>query len=208
LKYISKQKFFGLCLVLTLLFSLSITYAKSISRDISNSVLRLHILANSNSDADQNLKLAVRDRILKEAGHLFEGANSADDAVSVADKNLNTIIKIAKDEIKRQGFDYPVNAEIGNFAFPTKSYGDITLPSGKYRALRIKIGNAAGENWWCVMYPPLCLTDGILSCTDDTKNHLKSNLSAEEYRLITKEQSGAIPVEIRFKLIEVIQNIF
>lgn len=208
MKYISKQKLFGLCLVLTLLFSLSITYAKSVGRDISSCVLRLHILANSNSAADQSLKLAVRDRILSEAGHLFENTKSSDDASAVATENLATITKIAEDEIRHQGFDYSVRAEIGNFAFPTKSYGDITLPSGKYRALRIKIGNAAGENWWCVMYPPLCLTDGILSVSDDAKNNLKSNLSAEEYRLITQEQSGTIPVEIRFKLIEVIQNIF
>ena len=208
LRYINKQKLFALFLILTLFFSLSITYAKSVSRDISNSVLRLHIIASSNSNTDQSLKLAVRDRILNEAGYLFKDIKSADEAATVASENLSKIIKIAEDEINRQGFHYSAQAEVGEFAFPTKSYGDITLPSGKYTALRIKIGNAKGENWWCVMYPPLCLTDGIMSYTDEAKSQLKSDLSDEEYSLITKESSGPIPVEIRFKVVEIFQNIF
>ena len=208
MRYINKQKLFALFLILTLFFSLSITYAKSVSRDISNSVLRLHIIASSNSNTDQSLKLAVRDRILNEAGYLFKDIKSADEAATVASENLSKIIKIAEDEINRQGFHYSAQAEVGEFAFPTKSYGDITLPSGKYTALRIKIGNAKGENWWCVMYPPLCLTDGIMSYTDEAKSQLKSDLSDEEYSLITKESSGPIPVEIRFKVVEIFQNIF
>lgn len=208
MKYINKQRFLFLVLILTLFFTLSISYAKAVSNDISNSVFRLHIVANSDSSGDQQLKLAVRDRILTDTAHLFESTDSAHTAAQIAKEHLSEICKIAQNEIYSQGYTYKISAKVGEFAFPTKSYKDITLPSGKYTALRIEIGDAAGKNWWCVMYPPFCLTDGIISCPESSKLKLKNSLSPNEYSLVTKEDSGAIPVEIKFKIVEIFQNIF
>ncbi len=208
MKYISKPKLLFLISVLTLIFALTITYAKNIGNDISNSVLRLHIIANSDSAADQELKLYIRDRIITDCSNFFNDCQSPKDAIQTANAHSQEIKKIAEDEIRRRGFDYPVNVSIGSTAFPTKSYGDITLPSGKYTALRIRIGNARGQNWWCVMYPPLCFTDGVLSLTDAAKAQLKTGLKESEYNLITSKSSGAIPVEVRFKIVEIFQNLF
>ena len=207
MKYLNKHRLFFV-LLLTLFLTLSISYAKSVSNDISNSVFRLHIVANSDSAEDQALKLSIRDRLMRECGFLFENADTAQTAAKIADKNLNQICKIAQAEVDSQGYDYKVCAKVGKFAFPTKSYKDITLPSGKYTALRIEIGEASGKNWWCVMYPPLCLTDGIISCPESSKEKLKNSLTDEEYRLVTRENSKSIPVEVRFKIVEIFQNIF
>ena len=208
MRHTNNHKILALSLIFTFLLTLSLTYAKSVGNDIKNSVLRLHIVANSNLAADQNLKLAVRNRIITETSELFESADSPQKAAEIASLNIEKICQIAREEIKSQGFDYSVNAKLGEFSFPTKNYGDITLPSGKYNALRIEIGAASGENWWCVMYPPLCFTDGIISASESAKSKLKNSLSEEEYSLITKNNTGAIPVEIRFKLVEILQNIF
>ncbi len=208
MRYISKTKLLFLVSVLTLIFTFCITYAKSTANDISKSVLRLHILANSNSAADQALKFKIRDRILTDCGYLFKDIQCLEDAISTANTHNHTLKQIAENEINSNGFDYPVKVSVESCAFPTKSYESITLPSGKYTALRIEIGEAKGENWWCVMYPPLCLTDGVLAASDNAKNKLKANLKPSEYDLITKQDSGAIPVEIRFKIVEIFQNLF
>lgn len=208
MKYINKQRLTLLCLIICFIFTMSVSYAKAVGNDISNSVLRLHIVANSDSDIDQNLKFLVRDRIISEASQLFVSSSSAKESAEIAKASLDKICLIAQSEIAKNGFSYPVSAEVTKCAFPTKSYGSITLPGGQYTALKINIGEAKGQNWWCVMYPPLCLADGVLSCPKTSGDKLKSSLSPEEYRLITKEQSGAIPVEVRFKIVEIFQNIF
>ncbi len=206
--YINKTRFFILAASLTLLFTVLTTYATRISRDISESVVRLHVIAHSNDPADQNLKLKVRDRILKEAPLIFETSSSPNEAFRYAKQNSKLISRIAGDEIQKHGFDYDVNVRIGQFPFPTKVYNDIMLPSGKYNAVRIEIGSAKGENWWCVMYPPLCFTDSAVSISEESRNQLKASLSSEEYNLITGKDTGAIPVEIRFKIVEIFHELF
>ena len=208
MRYINKTRFFILIVILTLLFSILVSYAKYVSSDISESVVRLHIIANSNSDTDQQLKLKVRDRILNEVTHIFDKSVSPKEALRYAKQNSKLISQIASDEIKSQGFDYDINVNIGKFPFPTKVYNDIMLPAGSYNAVRIEIGAAKGENWWCVMYPPLCFTDGVVSISEESRNQLKDNLSESEYNLITGQDSGAVPVEIRFKIVEILQGLF
>lgn len=205
MSYINKSRFFTLLLTLTLLFSLLMSYAKSTGSNIANAVVRLHVVANSNSQQDQDLKLKVRDRILEDASHILGSSRSATDALSVARSNSALIQKIAETEIHNSGFDYPVKVSVGEYPFPTKVYGDIALPSGKYNAVRIEIGKAAGENWWCVMYPPLCFTDGVVA-TDSMKKQLENNLSPADYNLIT--QTDSVPVEVRFRIVEIFQNLF
>lgn len=124
---------------------------------IRENVLRLHILANSDSAEDQALKLAVRDRILELDPILFSEADSLTDAKSAALRDLDLIRQTAQSEVARQGYAYPVHAELVNMYFTTRAYDALTLPAGHYDAVRITIGEGKGHNWWCVLYPPLCL---------------------------------------------------
>lgn len=123
--------------------------------ELRGSVLRLHILANSDSEQDQQLKLMVRDKLL-ESG-LFESAESLSEAEAIAEEKLDKITDIAERVLRENGCNHKVTAELADVDFGDRTYGDITMPAGRYRALRIKIGSAEGHNWWCVMYPPLCL---------------------------------------------------
>ena len=207
MNYINKTRFFALFLTLTLLFTLALSYAKTTGRDISNAVVRLHIVANSNSERDQKLKLNVRDRIIKDTSHIFEETLSPTQALALATENISLINNLAENEIKRLGYDYPVTVSVGKEAFPTKTYGNLTLPSGRYNAVKVKIGEAEGENWWCVMYPPLCFTDGIISVSENSISQLKNSLSESEFMLLTKS-STSVPVEIKFKIVELFQSWF
>lgn len=206
MKYINKTHFFILISLLTLLFSFSISYAKNTNDNLSSSLLRLHIVANSNSKSDQDLKLAVRDRLIEETKTIFKTTQTPNDAISLAKNNSELISKIAKDEILRHGLSYDVKVKVGKFAFPSKTYADIMLPAGKYNAVRVEIGSGKGENWWCVMYPPLCFTDGIVSISDESRQKLKESLSPEDYSLITSQSEGSVPVRFKFKIVEIFQK--
>lgn len=141
------MKLFKRFLILIALFLLytficAISYAASVSDDLSHSVFRLHIVANSDSEEDQNLKLLVRDNVLSYMKEISSDASSKEEVMDLMDKHLVDFQNIARDTIRNQGFDYDVNLKIGRFDFPTKVYGDISLPSGIYDALRIEIGEA------------------------------------------------------------------
>lgn len=123
--------------------------------DLRASVLRLHILAESDSEEDQRLKLMVRDRLL-ESG-FFYGCESLEEAEKIAAENLPEIIETAEAVLRENGCSSTVTAELADVEFDSRIYGEITMPAGEYRALRVKIGRAEGHNWWCVMYPPLCI---------------------------------------------------
>ena len=119
------------------------------------------------------------------------------EAISLVEKNKENFKQIALDTIRSEGYSYDVNINIGNFEFPTKDYGDISLPAGYYDALRVEIGEAKGHNWWCVMFPPLCFVDissGVVP--DDSKELIKQELNDEEYSIVTNENSP----EIKFKI--------
>ena len=126
--------------------------------EIRESVLRMHILANSDSAQDQSLKLRVRDRLLNESEDIFAGCTTKEDAISAAKDAKDRLKKAAKEEIRQSGFDYPVRIEIGKAWFDTREYGKVTLPAGRYEAVNVYIGCAEGHNWWCVMFPQLCLS--------------------------------------------------
>lgn len=125
--------------------------------DIEHDVLRMHILANSDSEEDQELKLAVRDRLLEKSDELFGGCDSLEQMKQRADEKKDEINAIALDVIHQRGYDYPVETQVVNMKFDARPYGNITMPAGDYDALRVTIGEAEGHNWWCVMYPPLCI---------------------------------------------------
>lgn len=189
--------------VFFLIFSVY-SYASSISSDLSKSVFRLHVIANSDSDEDQSLKLQVRDKLLDYMNSITANVSSKDDAIKIAQDHQKDFQIIAEQTILDKGYSYPVTVEIGNYEFPTKHYGDITLPSGYYDALRVKIGDACGHNWWCVMFPPLCFVDvtsGIVP--DSSKEQLKENMSSEDYSIISNDNSVT---EFKFKIVELFKN--
>lgn len=185
-------------------FICAFSYANTVSEDLSNNVFRLHILANSDTEDDQNLKLLVRDNILSYMKQIASNVSSKEEAVNLLNSHLDDFRNIARDTIINAGYDYDVNLSIGKFDFPTKVYGDIALPAGMYDALRIEIGEAQGHNWWCVMFPTLCFVDvssGFLD--EDSKEILESSLSDEEFDLIS-EDNGVF--NFKFKLLEFFED--
>lgn len=126
---------------------------------VDNQYLRFHVVANSDSPEDQALKLDVRDRLLYEFSEKFKDVDCVEEAEEIVMRELHRLEEIANDEIARQGKDYKAKAIIGFFDFPIKSYGNLVLPAGRYHALKIVLGEGAGANWWCVMFPPLCFVD-------------------------------------------------
>lgn len=131
--------------------------AVSASAQVKTDTLRLHIIANSDSDFDQELKLKVRDRVLEYTGELFAEVSGKTEAEALAKYSANDIKAAAEEVIAESGANYSVSVEITNMWFETRSYDGFTLPAGDYDAVRIIIGAGEGHNWWCVMYPPLCL---------------------------------------------------
>ncbi|MBQ3145927.1 MAG: stage II sporulation protein R [Clostridia bacterium] len=203
----SKIKRFILIIFLLFIYCMicAFSYVNAVSNNIQNSVFRLHVIANSDSHEDQNLKYIVRDKVLEYINTISDSSSSKEDVISLANKNINEIQKIAENTIHENGYNYSVNLSIGNFAFPTKSYGDITFPAGFYDALKIEIGKAEGQNWWCVMFPPLCFVDvtsGIVP--EESKENIKENLSIEEYKLLSDTSDD---ISFKFKIVEMFQNI-
>lgn len=129
----------------------------SACKTVRADTLRLHVLANSDSEEDQALKLYVRDCILKETGELFTTVGGKAQAEQTVDENLLEIADVAQTAVREKGYDYPVSVYRTNLYFKTTRYGNVTMPAGRYDALRVEIGSAKGHNWWCVLYPPLCL---------------------------------------------------
>ena len=207
-----KIRFISIITILFLIYFylLATNYTYAVSKDLSNSVLRLHILANSDSKEDQELKYKVRDNIINYMNSITKNIDSKEEALRIAKENESEFISIAKQTIKDNGFDYDVNINFGNFYFPTKTYGDISLPAGEYDAIRIEIGESQGQNWWCVMFPPLCFVDvssGIVP--DDSKKQLKDTVSDEDFYLISNGNSNNSTdsfIKIKFKLIEFFNN--
>lgn len=203
-KLIKKPIFITITAFIFFLIFSAYSYANSISSDLSKSVFRLHVIANSDSDEDQSLKLQVRDKLLDYMNSITANVRSKDDAIKIAQDHQKDFQIIAEQTILDKGYSYPVTVEIGNYEFPTKQYGDITLPSGYYDALRVKIGKASGHNWWCVMFPPLCFVDvtsGIVP--DSSKEQLKENMSSEDYSIISNDNSVT---EFKFKIVELFKN--
>jgi len=180
---------------------------------LRNSVLRLHILANSDSQYDQSLKLMVRDALLENSGEIFGEASDFGEAKENAAQNLSLIENIAEEVLSENGCDMPAEAMITQMYFDERTYGDITMPAGEYTALRIEIGQAQGHNWWCVMYPPLCLP-AACSYTEETEAETESEaVEADgEEEFFEEPQLDIIyhpqEYEVRFAIWDKIKEIF
>lgn len=204
---VNLMRVFGVICAAALVLVTAVSYISWQVNDIEDSVLRLHIVANSDSDEDQALKLKVRDEVVERCGFLFENCVSAEQSIKTAADNIGFIKYVAEQVITENGYNYDADCQVTQCSFPTKQYersgdGVVSLPRGEYNALNIKIGAAKGKNWWCVMYPPLCFVDGVASVPDETDELLKSQLTASEYELIT--ESDRPEIKIKFKIAELL----
>lgn len=169
-------------------------------QELSDKVVRLHVLANSDSEEDQTLKLKVRDRLLAYTEPILAGAADRREAEALLRGQLLELERLAREEIREEGYDYDVAVQLEDTVFPTREYEGFTLPAGKYLALRIVIGEGAGKNWWCVVFPPLCAS----AATDVPQTALAAGLTSDQVGLITEENNGYI---LKSKLVEFWQNI-
>lgn len=193
---------------IVLLFLLGIISVLPIhgEQEIYESVVRLHVLANSDSEQDQSLKLQVRDEVLRVTGPMLEGCKSREQAVEILSAHSEEIQKAAQAVVREWGCDYPVTVLLGEEDYPTRSYENCCFPSGRYVSLRVCIGEAEGQNWWCVLFPPLCLS--AASAEDESSNEdafISVGLTGEQYKVIT--ETDTVKYRIRFKLLEAVQEL-
>lgn len=186
----------------------SYSYAEDVNAGLSQNLVRLHVIANSDSESDQALKLKVRDAIIEFMKGKLAKSKDINETKTIIISNLQNIEQLSRQVIQENNSNYSVKASVGNYDFPTKTYGDIALPAGEYQALRVVIGNGEGANWWCVLFPPLCFIDATHGTIPEyVKQDLKNTLSDEEYRIITTaDNSEDIPIKVKFKVVEFLQG--
>ena len=172
-------------------------FAYNCSR-VRSDVLRMHVIANSDCSADQQLKLMVRDAVLERGAQLFDGTVTADEARRKIEPHKAELEAAAQEVIERAGYDYPVSVNVVNEYFATRCYGSLTMPAGRYTAVKVVIGEGAGRNWWCVMFPPLCLP-----AAQDRGGNLDAFFDDGELKVV--ESSGRY--EPRFKIVEIIEKL-
>lgn len=167
---------------------------------IASQIIRLHVIANSDETADQTLKKEVKDQVVTYLRSKMNQAASIQAARQVICQEMDTLKEIAEKKIRQEGYDYPVTVSLGTTYFPVKEYGDMAFPAGDYEALRVQIGKSKGRNWWCVMYPSLCLVDGVYQTVpENSKDKLKQVLSTSEYQSLV---DGGEDVQFRLRFLD------
>lgn len=190
------------------ILSLCIAYGSVAQKQIADSIVRLHIIANSDDAADQELKLKVRDAVIAHMQDKYPEGASCDEAVDYLQKSLPEIRQVAERVLRENGSEAEVEARYGVYPFPTRTYDNITLPAGMYQSVRIELGEAKGQNWWCVMFPPLCIAnDHTLQMSQESQEQLQATLGNEGYRLITEvNDTGNTEVQVKFRIVEWVQE--
>ena len=189
----------GILLIISFIFILLSVFGFYKSCEgVRENVLRMHVIANSNSKEDQALKLKVRDAVLEKGSELFDGSLRADDAKQKLEPKRDELIKTAKEVIKKEGYNYPVTVDVVNEYFATRAYGKMTMPAGKYTAIKVVIGTGEGRNWWCVMFPPMCLP----AAQKETRENIDIFLDDGEAKVVKSN----IKYEPRFKIVELIEE--
>lgn len=187
-------------IIVTFYYSTDYIKANDLQENIATKIIRFHVIAHSDSQEDQSLKMKVKEAVLKYISPILSNSKDITETRKLLTDNTDAIVSIAQDTIIQNGYNYTVKASLTNCYFPTKTYGDVTFPPGDYEAYKIEIGNSCGSNWWCVMYPPLCFIDashGILP--DSSKNTLKNILNDEEYDSITINNYSDKQIKFKFK---------
>ena len=209
-RIIKEAKILAISLTIGLAFAFSIAaytyvYSATTQRDIAENVIRFHVLAHSDNCADQAIKDTVRKEVLAEFEALLSQTDSVKDTRQLLKEELPQIQAHAEAVVRKKGFNYPVEARIGKAFFPTQVYGNLAFPPGVYEALQIKIGDGIGQNWWCLMFPPLCFVD--MTGTETGRQQLADTVSEESFRLLTFQDQNASPtMEVRFRVVEWWQN--
>lgn len=179
---------------------------EQLQEGIAEKIIRFHVIANSDNRIDQELKYKVRDALIKELSYDLKNAYDIDTGRDIIINRLSSLKGIAEKVLILNGYSYPVAVSLEPCYFPIKVYGGYTFPPGTYEALQVKIGKAAGKNWWCVMYPPLCFVDETYSIVDgDTEGQVKYLLTEEEYAALTRKDT---PIKVRFKLWDYLKKLF
>ena len=191
-----KLMFKAVCCAIVISMLLSVTGFCGACDDIQSEVFRLHIIANSDSENDQKLKLYVRDGILEYTEELFKNCKNKEQSVQTARDNIYLIKNKAQSLVYEYGYDYPVDAYVTKMSFNTRIYNEFTLPAGQYEALRIVIGDGNGKNWWCVLYPALCVPSA-------EGNELNSVLNENEQDIV----ENSVNYQVKFKIVEVFEYI-
>ena len=174
-------------------------------REVYDTVVRLHVLANSDSEADQALKLKVRDAVLAASAPLVEDCTTQAEAVEALTAHLSELESAALAVIASEGYDYPVTVLLGEEDYPTRVYESCAFPAGTYVSLRVLIGEGEGQNWWCCLFPPLCLSAATAK-EDNEDAFLQVGLTKDQYGIIT--ETGKTKYKVRFKLLEVLEDWF
>ena len=202
--------------IMTISISGEVKKISAASEDYKDKLIRFHVIANSDSEEDQNLKLKVRDAIINYLQPKLLESESIEESELIIKKEYDELEKISKNIILENGYDYDVKVGIDYSKFPTKQYSNVVLPAGEYKALRIIIGEGKGKNWWCVMFPSLCFVDESKNSVDSSylKEEIeniepKNNETINEDKEKNKESSNVNNgVKFKFKIVEVINNIF
>ena len=187
----------AVAVALVLVLTLGICGFDARCNEIRENVLRLHVLANSDSDEDQALKLKVRDALLAESERVFKNCTTEEEAVAEAEKHLDALEKVALQVIKDNGFDYSVRVEVAEMWFETRDYDEFSLPAGTYEALRVIIGEGKGKNWWCVMFPSICLP----AASGESKD-FKGVLTDDTAEIVEQPKR----YKARFKVVEIFEK--
>lgn len=188
------------------IIKVNVLKADQLQEGIAHEIIRFHVIANSDSSKDQALKLKVKEALVEKMAVYLSKAKDIEEAREIIGSKLTTLQITAQELITYNGFDYPVAVTLEPCYFPIKVYGNYTFPAGTYEALRVQIGEAKGQNWWCVMFPPLCFVDETYSIVDEeTDQQLKFLLTEEEYEAL---RSKKVPVKAKFKLWEYIKKLF
>ncbi|MBE6693785.1 MAG: stage II sporulation protein R [Ruminococcaceae bacterium] len=173
---------------------------------IYDTVLRLHVIANSDSEEDQALKLKVRDAVIRQSEVLLDGCTTRSEAAEHIEAHRDSILFAAESVIRNEGYSYPVAVKLGLENYPEKSYDSCCFPAGEYLSLRVCIGEAEGENWWCVLFPPLCLSAAKTQKQSNEDAFVAVGLNKDQYGIIT--QTEKTTYKVRFKILEVFQGTF
>lgn len=195
--------------VFTLLFAAHWTkgYSDMIQKGIGAKVVRFHVLANSDSEEDQALKLAVRDKVLQEYSDILTVCESKEETLTALENAQQEICETAEAEVLAQGYAYPVRVSLVREEFPFKKYDDLIFPAGVYDALRIEIGAAEGQNWWCVLYPQMCFVDAAWGySTEESHARLQNTLTEEEFLVVSALEQEKLTPKIKLKIVELWQE--
>ena len=184
--------------------------------DIKDKLIRFHVIANSDTDEDQNLKLKVRDKVVEALSEKLSNVNSLEEAENVLEENIDYVNEIAKEVIEENNYTYEVTTMLSYENFPDKVYGDCVFPQGNYEAFRVIIGEGKGQNWWCVMFPSLCFVDESKNSVDSSSlEHEIENIEPKNDNITNEDkeknnESNNVNggVKVRFKIVETIENIF